>query len=156
MGSKWIDTLPEIEAIIKECDVCYLAMTDDDLVPYIVPMNFGYADGWLYFHGDEQGRKMELLRKEPIVSIAMSTGHELFHRHETVACSYGMEYKSVVLEGKAEIIEDFDQKLAALKVIMHQYTQNEFSFSTPAVKNVAVFKVPLTASRGKIYGRHIR
>jgi len=156
MGHQWIDTLPEIEEIIRQCEACHLAMTDENNLPYLVPMNFGYRDGWIYFHGDQQGKKMELLRKNPIVSISMSTGHTLFQRHEQVACSYGMEYKSVVIRGKVELIEDYNEKLEALSIIMAQYTDKDFTFSQPSVINVAVFKVPATTIRGKIFGRFIR
>jgi nitroimidazol reductase NimA-like FMN-containing flavoprotein (pyridoxamine 5'-phosphate oxidase superfamily) len=39
-----ITGIDEIEAIISRCDVCRIALADDNL-PYIVTMNFGYSGG---------------------------------------------------------------------------------------------------------------
>ena len=67
----------ELTAIIARCDVCRLAFNDDE-VPYILPLNFGEAveDGLLrlYFHGAAEGRKYELLRRNPQVAFACDCG----------------------------------------------------------------------------------
>ena len=51
-------------AIIKKCDVCRIALNDEDGFPYIVPMNFGMdvQDGqlYLYFHCATEGKKLDL------------------------------------------------------------------------------------------------
>ena len=52
---KEITITKEIEKILKESKVCRLAMVDEDK-PYIVPMNFGYSNGYLFFHSAKQGR----------------------------------------------------------------------------------------------------
>ena len=58
--------------LVSECKVCRLAMTDGG-VPYIVPLNYGYeyADGALtfYFHSAKEGRKLEILKKNPTVCL---------------------------------------------------------------------------------------
>ena len=55
----------EIVKIMEKCDVCRLALNDDDY-PYILPVNFGMkVDNGkviLYFHGANQGRKYEILK----------------------------------------------------------------------------------------------
>ena len=54
----------EIEAVILQADVCRLAMVDE-ASPYIVPLNFGFADNSLYFHSAHKGRKVDILKKIP-------------------------------------------------------------------------------------------
>ena len=52
----------EILEVMKRCDVCRLALHDEEF-PYIVPVNFGMEvmDGeiTLYFHGATEGKKYE-------------------------------------------------------------------------------------------------
>ncbi|HNU36390.1 MAG TPA: pyridoxamine 5'-phosphate oxidase family protein, partial [Methanomassiliicoccales archaeon] len=56
----------ELEEVIRRAEVCRLAMVDDGK-PYIVPMNFGYRNGCLYFHCAKEGRKLDVLRENPKV-----------------------------------------------------------------------------------------
>lgn len=60
--------------LVSECKVCRLAMTDGG-IPYIVPLNYGYeyADGALtfYFHSAKEGRKLEILKKNPAVCLEL-------------------------------------------------------------------------------------
>ena len=57
----------EILSIVNECKVIRLAMLDEQGLPYIIPLNFGYrfADGvfTFYCHSAREGRKLELLRR---------------------------------------------------------------------------------------------
>ena len=71
----------EILSIVNECKVIRLAMLDEQGLPYIIPLNFGYrfADGvfTFYCHSAREGRKLELLRRDPRVSFEMDCRGEL-------------------------------------------------------------------------------
>lgn len=142
----------EIKKIIDKCDVCYLAMSDEENKPYVLPFNFGYKNGTIYFHSAPEGKKIEILRKNPQVSVAFSTDHKLFHRNEEVACSYGMQFRSVVAFGKIVFIDDFDEKEEVLNIIMRKYTGKDFDYNAPAVKNVAIYKMEITQIEGRLSG----
>lgn len=75
-----ITDIHTILELVSECKVCRLAMTDGG-VPYIVPLNYGYeyADGALtfYFHSAKEGRKLEILKKNPTVSSSWTAGASL-------------------------------------------------------------------------------
>ena len=60
-----------------------------------------------------------------------------------------MRYRSVLLHGKAEFVEDYDAKVDALKIIMSHYTDNDFDFSPPAVNNVTIIKVRVVKLTGR-------
>ncbi len=127
--------------VTDKCDVCYLGMIDQDNKPYVLPFNFGFEDGIVYLHSAPVGKKIDVLRNNPEVCVTFSTDHQLFNRHEQVACSYGMRYKSVLITGRVEFIEDYDEKVSALNIIMRKYAGKDFSYNEPAVKNVAIYKV---------------
>jgi nitroimidazol reductase NimA-like FMN-containing flavoprotein (pyridoxamine 5'-phosphate oxidase superfamily) len=143
---------PELESIIQKCNVCSLAMVDIDGKPYVIPMNFGYEDDHIYLHSAQTGHKIDILKNNPNVCIAFSTDEQLRWVNEDVACSWGMKYRSVLAYGKVEFVDDFDKKEKALKVIMKNYSDREFTFNAPAVKDVLVFRVKVEKLHGRALG----
>ncbi len=152
--TRWITEQSKINEIIKSSKSCSLAMIDKEGKPYVVLMNFGYKDGAFYFHGDLKGKKIDCLKANPNVSIAISTDHRYFSQHEDVACSYGLSYRSVFAQGKVEFIEVKEQKIEALKIFMKQYSNKDFIFNDPAINNVAVFKAVIKELKCKEYATY--
>ncbi len=144
-----ITDIQDIISILKKSKSVSLAFFDEEY-PYIVPMNFGFSFEneklTLYFHCANSGKKLELLKKnnkvcfEADCSLSLVTGEE--------ACTYTMEFESVVGFGEAVIITE--NKLEALTLIMKQYSSAEsFSFNEKAVDFVTVFKVEVDSVTGK-------
>ncbi len=144
-----ISDLKSIEAILQQASVCRLALSDENR-PYIVPMNFGYRDKVLYFHSAGEGRKIEILQKNPHVCFEFDVGHELVIAEK--ACDYGMKYQSVIGFGTAAMINDNDEKKSALAIIMNQYAGGRYEFDDAAVAKTAVFKVEIHSMTGKKKG----
>lgn len=120
----------KIEQIIKKSDVCRIAMIDDDL-PYMVTMNFGYKPGnpaHLYFHCANEGRKLDIIKKNNTVCFQMDIDHELITADK--ACGYTMNFKSIVGYGQIKIVDSRKEKIEGLNYIMKQYTGKD-SFDYP-------------------------
>lgn len=147
-------TLPEaIAEIVTACEVCSVGMIDKDNMPYTLPFNFGFENETVYLHSAPAGKKIEVLKSNPNVCIVFSTAHALYKQSENVACSYGMRYKSVLVRGKVEFIDDFDEKKRILNIIMKQYTKrDDFAYSVPSVNGVAVMKVVADKIEAKAFG----
>lgn len=142
----------EIEQIIAKCDVCYVGFADTDGTPYVIPMNFGYREGVIYLHSGQEGRTIEMLKRNNKVCITFSTDHALVFQHPEVACSYRMKSKSVIAWGNVTFEEDFDKKTDALNIIMKQYSDKEFKYSDPAVKGVKIWIININEITSKIFG----
>lgn len=142
----------ELEGIIRKCLFCNVAMVDEENRPYVIPMNFGYADGAVYLHGSPVGRKNDILSVHPDVCISFSADHELRYVNEEVACSWSMRYRSVLVFGRVEFIEVTEEKINALHIIMSHYSGREFTYSGPAVRDVRVYKVAVERMEGRAYG----
>ena len=92
----------EIIEVLEKETRGVLSVNGDDGYPYGVPINHYYdrETGKLYFHGADFGHRVDAIRKDPKVSY----------------CVFGQEYqkegdwakyvKSVIVFGKAELIED--------------------------------------------------
>jgi nitroimidazol reductase NimA-like FMN-containing flavoprotein (pyridoxamine 5'-phosphate oxidase superfamily) len=141
-----------MEAIIRKCPSCSIAMVDPVGKPYVIPMNFGFDGEFVYFHGAAKGKKVDVLRNRPEVCISFSTDHELRYVNEDVACSWSMRYRSVLVYGKAEFVEDPQEKINILNVIMAHYSDRKFEYNEPAVREVMVFKVKVDKMEGRVYG----
>lgn len=142
----------KIREIIDKCDTCYVGMVDTYGKSYVLPFNFGYEEGSIYLHMAPEGKKIGVLQNNPHVCVAFSTDHELFHRHEQVACSYGMKYRSVLAYGRVEFIDDYDEKVRIMNVTMQKYTGKGFSYNAPAIKNVTVCRIVVENIEGRLSG----
>ena len=147
-----IEERERIESIILRSEVCFVGMTDLEGNPYVIPMNFGYSDGSIYLHSAPEGEKLEMLEKNNRVCITFSVGHELVYQHPTMACSYSMRSESAQCKGTVHFLETSDEKLQALNIIMKQYSDREFKYSEPSVRNVKVWQVEVQQMTGKVFG----
>ena len=123
-----ITDLGEILSIINDCKVIHLAMVDDG-VPYLLPLNFGYAcegGAFSFFcHSAREGRKLDILRKNPTVDVA---------------CQCGYYFASVTGVGHVEFL-DGEEKLAALTALMRHMAGREDQFTEQQARTVEVFAV---------------
>ena len=108
----------EIIDIIKKCDVCRIALNDDEY-PYVVPLNFGLdVQGnqvFFYFHAAMEGKKLDLIAKDNRATFEMDCDHNFILYEERMSCTMG--YASVIGHGTIEIVADED-KYESLKILM--------------------------------------
>lgn len=141
-----------IDEIIKKCQVCYVSMVDENNMPYVLPFNFGYNNGVIFLHSSRKGKKIDILKKNPSVCIAFSTDHQLRYQSEQMACSYSMKYRSVLAFGKVEFVEEMDQKIEFLNTVMANYTDRDFKYNEPSLREVCTYKVKVEKFTAKVYG----
>ncbi|ACM19347.1 flavin nucleotide-binding protein, putative [Geotalea daltonii FRC-32] len=146
---KEIKDQPTLRAVIQQSMVCRLGLSDG-YQPYVVPLSFGYEDGYLYFHAAHEGRKIEIIRRNNSVCFEFDANTEIVENEE--ACDWGMRYKSVIGFGKAIFIEDIEEKRRALKIIMKQYSNRSFSFPEQSVASTTVLRVEIESMVGKQSG----
>jgi nitroimidazol reductase NimA-like FMN-containing flavoprotein (pyridoxamine 5'-phosphate oxidase superfamily) len=144
-----ITDIQELEGIIKDCDVCRVALADGN-VPYIVTMNFGYSadNGIIYFHSALEGKKIDMMRKNDYVCFAMDTDHVL--RTGKNACDFGMSYSSVVGYGNISIVKDHAERVSGLNHIMSHYAgKGEFSYKSDVIGRTLVLRLDIKEMTGK-------
>ncbi len=139
----------EIEEIIAQSSICRIAMAVDNQ-PYMVPLCFGYLDNTLYFHSADQGRKLEMIKKNPRVCFELEGEAEIIKAKK--ACNWGLKYRSIIGFGKASIIEDAGERTAALDLIMKQYSTEKWEYPTSMMTKTLVFKVEIETMAGKRSG----
>lgn len=138
-----------LESIIQRAAVCHLGLCADNN-PYIVPLNFGYEDGKLFFHTGREGLKIDLLRRNNRVCFEMTVDVELVRAQ--APCKWSMKYCSVVGFGKARFVEAPAAKQQALDVIMAHYGGAAGDYPRELVEKVAIIQVDISAMTGKRSG----
>lgn len=138
-----------LKAVIQQSLVCRLGLSDG-FRPYVVPLCFGYEEGFLYFHAALEGLKIELIRNNSSVCFEFDVNAETVEGQG--ACDWSMRYQSVIGFGTAVILDDSEEKRRALGIIMRQYSDRPFSFPDNSVACTAVIRVAIESMTGKQSG----
>lgn len=139
-----VNDINEILRIMRDCDDMVLAFNDEPS-PYILAVNFGVSknDGeiTLYIHGATEGKKYDYLKDGAAVSFQMSTNHKLIMDKERGYCT--MNYESIIGRGEVYELHDYDDKEAALEVLVQKYhiPSEKFVYARAAIPRTRVFKI---------------
>lgn len=133
----------EIKRVLDECRICRLGLGDNGKI-YIIPLNFGYEyvndHCVLYFHGALEGRKINLIDANGYAGFEMDCAAQLVTSEN--ACSHSELYKSIIGDGKIEILDNNDEKRHALEMLMYHNTgKRDWNMPDATLSRVAVIKL---------------
>ena len=160
---------------LNEQKVGRVGSIDEQGYPQIIPMNFVYVKsdqmdtqsgirniGAVYMHSHPVGEKIENIKRNSNVGFEVDSYVcflPSYYFHPTDASQADTLYVSVVIKGKASIVQDVDEKANALNCLMKKY-QKEGGYepltrSMRAVREVAVLKIVPDEIHGKYkIGQH--
>lgn len=139
-----------------------VASIDEKGYPQVIPMNFVWADGAVYMHSHPAGEKLANILRNPQVGFEVDLDVcflPSYYFHPTDASQADTLYISVVIKGRAFLVQDAGEKARALNALMEKY-QKEGGYEPlapemPVVREVAVIKVVPDEIRGKYkIGQH--
>jgi nitroimidazol reductase NimA-like FMN-containing flavoprotein (pyridoxamine 5'-phosphate oxidase superfamily) len=146
-----IKSREEIESLIRQAQICRIGFCEND-VSYIVPVNFGYEVGCLYFHCATQGKKLDIIQKNDKVCFEMEIDYQLV-KPEGPPCNWSANYTSVIGYGRASVIKDSKEKIKALNIVTRHYGGNWYEFSSKEMERVSIVKIEIDSMTGKKAGR---
>jgi nitroimidazol reductase NimA-like FMN-containing flavoprotein (pyridoxamine 5'-phosphate oxidase superfamily) len=114
----------KISSFLSSALTGYLGLADDN-EPYVVPLNFVWWNGAIYVHGAEEGRKMEMLKKNSRVCFTVSENFGTMVHPVPAKTDTG--YMSVMLFGEASIVHDLDEATEAMQQLLDKYVPGYFS-----------------------------
>ena len=117
----------EVEAVLREAEVGRLG-TSSDGQPYVVPVNFAYRDGKIYFHGAGEGKKLREIAANPRVCFEVDTAEKM---PAESPCDYSYRYRSVIASGEARLLQSAEERADALRVIVEKYAPGMGAQITP-------------------------
>jgi nitroimidazol reductase NimA-like FMN-containing flavoprotein (pyridoxamine 5'-phosphate oxidase superfamily) len=136
-----------LEEIVSGAMICRLAMVDNGL-PYLLPFNYGYRDGCIYIHSAPEGKKIDLILKNPLVCFEIEDTVRIIRDEK--ACKWATLYRSVIGYGRVDIISDTENKKDGLGVLMAQHGAPHLSeFTDKEVSNMVILKLSIESMTGK-------
>lgn len=144
---KQVKNPEEIEAIIKRASVLRIALHDDPF-PYLVPVNFGYADGKLFFHSASEGKKIDLIKRNNRVCFETESDFGLIRGD--IPCHWSAKYASVVGFGRAHFIEDPEGKKKGLEIILRHYAVDTLEIPDTSLARIFVIRIEVDSMTGKV------
>ena len=137
-----VTDITDIRKILDTADILHMGLFDGDY-PYVVPVHYGYefrGDTLVFYtHSAKEGHKLDLIRSNPAVCVEVDCDVETLPAK--AACGYGSTFASVIAKGKAEILEDGEEKAEALKILMKCQTGMDFPINAAMAGAVAVLKI---------------
>ena len=136
----------EIHEILEKGLVCRLGLYDGRY-PYVVPLNYGYRDGRLYFHCAGEGRKIDILKINDRVCVEVDIDSRIVRGD--APCRWAAKYRSVIGFGRARIVDGETEKIAALEIIMAHYGGGGGEYDEKSLRLTTVIEVVLESMTGK-------
>jgi hypothetical protein len=117
---KRIQNRATIDELLHSCPVGRLGTNGKDGYPRIKPLNFVFLDGAIYFHSAEEGEKMDDIGRDSrvVFEIDEPIGYV---NSDINPCSAKYLYRSVMIKGRAAIVQDEKERLHALKALLEKY-----------------------------------
>jgi nitroimidazol reductase NimA-like FMN-containing flavoprotein (pyridoxamine 5'-phosphate oxidase superfamily) len=140
-----------INAILDEAIICHVGFVVDGQ-PYVIPTGFARVGEDLYIHGSAASRMLRELSKgvDVCVTVTLLDGLVLARS----AFHHSMNYRSVVILGKALLVTDAGEKYAALKALTEHFVPGRWPEvrwpNELELKATSVLKLTITEASAKI------
>ena len=155
--------------VIDKAQYGVVSMMDEDNQPYGVPLSIVRRGNVLYFHSAKQGRKVEVLARNANVSIVFvgdkrvpeNYSHDELEEMNSnakkavklISSVFTTEYESAMVMGVAKLVDDEEEKIAAMRLICEKYTPSKMDYFdraiTAGLSRTNVYRVEMVEVWGK-------
>lgn len=113
----------EIYEFLQEMSIGFLGTAQEDGWSRVTPLNFAYDRSFFYFHGSIAGEKMRQMARNDKVSFTVAKEYAVIPSYFTdphLACPASTFFKSVMVQGRVERVENLEEKAYALTLLMNK------------------------------------
>lgn len=146
----------KISWILDQCQILHLGLTNEH-GSYVVPVHYGYQEGpdgqyTLYIHGTGDGEKAAALNKGEMIGFEADHGHENLIYTPPRPGDFGPSFMSVIGSGVPRQLTDPQEKLFALRTIIHHYVNTiPVALSAGSVKGVPTWAIEVKRITGRVH-----
>jgi len=140
--------LEETKELLQRAGVGVLSTVDEEGQPYGVPVNYVYDhnNDTIYFHCAVEGHKLINIKKNNKVCFT------IYGENNVLAEKFTTTYESVVVFGKAEVVEE-TEKIQALKLLVEKFSpgfvKEGLEYIQRAADRTLVVKISIDKMTGK-------
>ncbi|UZP69043.1 pyridoxamine 5'-phosphate oxidase family protein [Desulfovibrio mangrovi] len=146
-----VGCVQEMERILGEA--LYMTLATHDVegagAPYLVSLNYVYHDGNIYFHCAQEGKKLDCIRANASVAVSVVGTARLLVPENAKACDIGMAYESVVVRGKATILEQGEEHQSALAALVARFGGDPATIHEAAQRKTVIVRIKVEEMSGK-------
>lgn len=119
-------------------------------VPYITPVNFAHRGDSIYFHCAPEGRKIDNIKTNPVVCFEVDEPLGMVVTGES-ACGVSYSYRSIIIQGRARLVEDDVEKKEALSLLLKKFEPHkaDLMFQPSVMDRTAVIEIRIEEISGK-------
>ncbi|RDU95143.1 pyridoxamine 5'-phosphate oxidase family protein [Trinickia dinghuensis] len=140
-----------LHGIVDEAYVCHVAFSADGST-HCIPTAHWRKGNYLYIHGSNGSRMLKALTADTQASVAITLVDGLVLAKS--AFNHTMNYRSVVVYGQFEIVENSEEKLAALNAFMDKIAEGRRHEARPGnskeVNATSVLRISLAEAAVKV------
>ena len=140
--------------ILDEGFLCHAGFAVDGQ-PFVIPTSYGRKDASLYIHGSAASRMLRQMKDGVPVCITVTLLDGLVLARSIF--NHSMNYRSVVVLGKATLVDDPAEKLAALRLLSEHILPGRWDDSRQPnereLKATSVLRVPIEEFSAKVRAR---
>jgi nitroimidazol reductase NimA-like FMN-containing flavoprotein (pyridoxamine 5'-phosphate oxidase superfamily) len=137
--------------ILDEGFICHVGFSVDSQ-PFVIPTSYGRKDGTMYIHGSAASRMLRQLKQAVPVCVTVTLLDGLVLARSVF--NHSMNYRSAVILGKATLLDDPDEKLAALRVLSEHILPGRWDDARQPnereLKATSVLRVPIEEFSAKV------
>ena len=138
-------------SILDTAFVCHVGFSVDGQ-PFVIPTNFGRSGDTLYLHGSAASRMLKTLGGGVPVCVTVTHVDGLVLARS--AFHHSVNYRSVVILGKAQLVEDPAEKMEALRIFTEHVMKGRWSDvripTEQELKATIVLSLPLEEVSAKV------
>ena len=140
-----------VYGILDTAFVCHVGFSVDGQ-PFVIPTNYGRSGDTLYLHGSAASRMLNTLSAGVPVCVTVTHVDGLVLARS--AFHHSVNYRSVVILGKAQLVEDPAEKMEALRIFTEHVMKgrwNDVRIPTEQeLKATIVLSLPLEEVSAKV------
>jgi nitroimidazol reductase NimA-like FMN-containing flavoprotein (pyridoxamine 5'-phosphate oxidase superfamily) len=137
--------------ILDEGFLCHVGFAVDGQ-PFVIPTSYGRKEASLYIHGSAASRMLRQLKESVPVCITVTLLDGLVLARSIF--NHSMNYRSVVVLGKATLVDEPAEKLAALRLLSEHILPGRWEDSRQPnereLKATSVLRVPIEEFSAKV------
>src|SRR3990172_2987466 len=139
-----------IKALLERSQVGRMATVNPEGFPVIKPVNYLYRDKKIYVHSSQKGEKVDDIRRGSFVCFEVDDPIAYVAAIGS-SCGAGYYYRSIIIKGRAGLLEDRQQKLEILEKLMekHQPEGGYGAISEEILDKTAVIEILADEITGK-------
>lgn len=137
--------------ILDEGFLCHVGFAVDGQ-PFVIPTSYGRKDASLYIHGSAASRMLKQMKEGVNVCITVTLLDGLVLARSIF--NHSMNYRSVVVLGKATLVDDPEEKIGALRLLSEHIIPGRWADSRQPnereLKATSVLRVPIEEFSAKV------